>query len=132
MQELKANPKRYATGAVLESQMDKHMGSVVTLLIQNGTLRLGDPIVVGTSFGIVRTLKNDLGKDIVSAGPSTPVEITGLSGNPSAGDKFMAFESEKEARDIAEKRAVQAKEKSAKKPSLSLEDTKTSKKPGSL
>ncbi len=79
MQELKANPKRYATGAVLESQMDKHMGSVVTLLIQNGTLRLGDPIVVGTSFGKVRTLKNDLGQNIVLATPSMPVEITGLS-----------------------------------------------------
>ena len=122
MNELKANPNRYAVGSVIESRIDKNLGGVATLLIQNGTLRLGDPIVVGVNHGRVRTLKNDLGKDIVSAGPSTPVEITGLSGNPSAGDKFMAFESEKEARDIAEKRAVQAKEKSAKKPSLSLEE----------
>ena len=122
MNELKANPNRYAVGSVIESRIDKNLGGVATLLIQNGTLRLGDPIVVGVNHGRVRTLKNDLGKDIVSAGPSTPVEITGLSGNPSAGDKFMAFESEKEARDIASRRAVQAKEKSAKKPSLSLEE----------
>ena len=75
--------------------MDKHVGALVTLLIQNGTLRLGDPIVVGTAFGKVRTLKNDLGKDIVEASPSMPVEITGLSTVPNAGDKFMAFETEK-------------------------------------
>ena len=109
MEELKANPNRYAVGTVIESRVDKNIGGVATLLIQNGTLRLGDPIVVGTSHGRVRTFRNDLGENIVEAGPSTPVEITGLSDNPSAGDKFMAFESEKLAREVADKRLVQAK-----------------------
>ena len=122
MEELKANPNRYASGSVIESRIDKNMGGVASILIQNGTLRLGDPIVVGTAHGRVRTLKDDLGHDIVEAGPSTPVEITGLSDNPSAGDKFMAFESEKEARDIANKRAIQAKENSFRKPALSLDE----------
>lgn len=120
--ELKANPNRYATGTVIESRIDKNMGGVASILIQNGTLRLGDPIVVGVSHGRVRTLKDDLGRDIVEAGPSTPVEITGLSDNPSAGDKFMAFESEHEARDIASKRAIQAKENKNKKQALSLDE----------
>ena len=109
MEELKANPNRYAVGTVIESRVDKAIGGVATLLIQNGTLRLGDPIVVGTAHGRVRTFKNDLGENIVEAGPSTPVEITGLSDNPSAGDKFMAFETEKLAREIAEKRLIQSK-----------------------
>ncbi len=109
MEELKANPNRYAVGTVIESRVDKNIGGVATLLIQNGTLRLGDPLVVGTTHGRVRTFRNDLGENIVEAGPSTPVEITGLSDNPSAGDKFMAFESEKLAREIAEKRLVQSK-----------------------
>ena len=120
--ELKANPSRYASGTVVESRIDKQMGGVASILIQNGTLRLGDPIVVGEFHGRIRTLRNDLGKDIVEAGPSTPVEITGLSGNPSAGDKCMAFESEHEARNIAEKRAIQAKERSFIRPTLSLEE----------
>lgn len=120
--ELKANPNRYAIGSVIESRIDKNLGGVASLLIQNGTLRLGDPIVVGVNHGIVRTLKDDLGNDIVEAGPSTPVEITGLSGNPSAGDKFMAFESVKEASKIAEKRSIQAKEQSFKRPTLSLDE----------
>ena len=109
MEELKANPNRYAVGTVIESRVDKNIGGVATLLIQNGTLRLGDPVVVGTTHGRVRTFKNDLGENIVEAGPSTPVEITGLTDNPSAGDKFMAFESEKKSREIAEKRLVQSK-----------------------
>lgn len=120
--ELKANPSRYASGTVIESRIDKSLGGVASILIQNGTLRLGDPIVVGTAHGRVRTLKNDLGRDIVEAGPSTPVEITGLSETPSAGDKFMAFESEREARDIASKRSIQAKEARMKKPTLSLDE----------
>ena len=90
--------------------MDKHVGAVATLLIQNGTLRLGDPIVVGTAFGKVRTLKNDLGEDITSALPSMPVEVTGLSLVPSAGDKFMAFETEKQAKQIASDRALRERE----------------------
>ncbi len=120
--ELKANESRYALGTVIESRIDKNMGGVVTLLIENGTLRLGDPIVVGTAYGKVRTLKNDKGNDIVSAGPSTPVEITGLSDNPSAGDKFMAFESEKKAREVGEKRKEAAKYNIAKKEIVSFDD----------
>ena len=122
MEELKANPNRYAVGTVIESRVDKSIGGVATLLIQNGTLRLGDPIVVGTTHGRVRTFKNDLGENIVEAGPSTPVEITGLSDNPSAGDKFMAFESEKLARSVAEKRLIQEKSKTTKREVVSFEN----------
>ena len=122
MSELKANPNRYATGAVLESKMDKHVGAVATLLIQNGTLRLGDPIVVGTAFGKVRTLKDDLGRNIVEAPPSMPVEITGLSSVPSAGDKFMAFETEKQAKQIASDRALREKEADTNRTGMSLEE----------
>ena len=111
-----------ATGAVLESRMDKHVGRVATLLINNGTLRLGDPIVVGISFGKVRTLKNDLGEDIVEALPSMPVEVTGLSSVPSAGDKFMAFETEKQAKQIANDRALREKEADTNRTGMSLED----------
>ena len=100
----KANPNRYATGSVVESKMDKNVGGVASFIIQNGTLRIGDPIVVGEFFGKVRTMKNDSGVSIVEAGPSTPVEVTGMSGNPEAGDKFMAFETESKAKEIAEKR----------------------------
>lgn len=109
MNEYKANPNRYAIGSVIESRLDKHVGPIVTLLIQNGTLRLGDPIVVGTSYGKVRTLRNDCGKEIMEATPSTPVEITGLNDTPQAGDKFMAFESEKQARNIGEQRRTAQK-----------------------
>lgn len=120
--EFKANPNRYAVGTVIESRIDKNIGGVASLLIQNGTLRLGDPIVVGTSHGRIRTLKNDKGENILTAGPSTPVEITGLSDNPSAGDKFMAFESEKQARDIAEKRLIASKNSQNKKEVISFDD----------
>ena len=122
MQELKANPSRYAMGTVIESKMDKNVGGVASLLIQNGTLRLGDPIVVGTTYGKVRTMKDDLGNSIVEAGPSTPVEITGLSENPSAGDKFMAFETESESKTVAEKRAIAAREHKFQKQTLSLDN----------
>ncbi len=118
----KANPNRYAVGSVIESRMDKNVGGVASLLIQNGTLRLGDPVVVGTCFGKIRTMKNDLGESIVSAGPSTPVEITGLSDNPSAGDRFMAFETESEAKSIASKRASHDRELKLNKQTLSLDD----------
>ena len=111
MQEYKANPSRYALGTVVESSLDKHLGPVVTLLIQNGTLRLGDPVVVGTTYGKIRTMKNDSGEDITMAEPSYPVFITGLNETPIAGDKFMAFETEKQARNIAEQRKVQQKQK---------------------
>ena len=122
MAELKANPKRYATGAVIESRLDKQIGSVATLLIQNGTLRLGDPIVVGTSFGKIRTLKNDKGQDIVEALPSTPVEITGLNEPPQAGDKFMAFETEKQAKQVAEERRIRSKEADSNFSGMTLDD----------
>ena len=122
MANLKANPQRYAVGSVIESRQDKNVGGVASLLLLNGTLRLGDPIVVGTTYGKVRTMKNDLGEAITSAGPGMPVEITGLSDNPSAGDKFMAFETEKEAKEIAEKRKMHAKENKYKKDVISLED----------
>ena len=122
MEEYKANPSRYASGAVIESKKDSKVGSVVTLLIQNGTLRLGDPIVIGNSFGKVRTLKNDLGQNIVEAAPSTPVEVTGISEVPSAGDKFMAFESEKQAKQIAEERKLRSREKDTNFSGMSLED----------
>lgn len=122
VRELKANPNRYASGTVIESKIDKKMGGVANILIQNGTLRIGDPIVVGTTHGRVRTMKDDRGKDIVEAGPSTPVSITGLSDNPQAGDKFMAFESEKQAREIAEKRLLQEKSKNNVQHALSLDE----------
>ena len=119
----KANPNRYAVGTVVESRLDKHVVPIVTLLIQNGTLRLGDPIVVGTTFGKVRTLKNDKGEEITKALPSQPVEITGLNDIPEAGDKFMAFETEKEARSIAEARKNEAKANANQsKGTLSLDD----------
>ena len=110
LEELKANPARYASGTVIESKIDKNSGVVSTLLIQNGTLRIGDAIVVGNYAGKVRTLKNDKDESMVSAGPSTPVTVTGLSESPSAGDKFMVFESEKKAKAIAEERQLKAKE----------------------
>ena len=122
IQELKANPNRYAMGTVIESKMDKNIGGVASLLIQNGTLRLGDPIVVGTSYGKVRTMKDDLGNSIVEAGPSTPVEITGLSETPSAGDKFMAFETEAQAKEVADKRSIQARENKFQKTALTLDN----------
>ena len=122
MEDYKANPSRYASGAVIESKKDSKVGSVVTLLIQNGTLRLGDPIVIGNAFGKVRTLKNDLGQNIVEATPSTPVEVTGVSEVPSAGDKFMAFESEKQAKQIAEERKLRSREQDTNFSGMSLED----------
>ncbi len=119
---LRANPNRYSRGIVIEARLDKNIGSVVTLLVQSGTIRIGDPIVVGTTFGKVRTLKDDKGKDILSALPSTPVEVTGINDVPVAGDKFMTFESEKEARSVALKRQSQEKEKKFEKKAVSLDD----------
>ena len=122
LNELKANPNRYAVGAVIESRLDKNIGGVASFLIQNGTLRIGDPVVVGTSYAKVRTMKNDRGESIAFAGPSTPVEITGLTENPSAGDKFMAFETESEAKHIAQKRKDAAKKNAGKQKRVSLDD----------
>ena len=122
MEELKANPKRYAIGSVIEARLDKNIGSVVTILIQNGTLRLGDPIVVGVNYGKVRTLKNANGENIAIAGPSTPVEITGINDLPVAGDRFMAFETEKEARKVSDERKLRAKEENTNRSGMTLED----------
>ena len=122
MKELKANPNRYATGSVIESKLDKNIGCIVSLLIQNGTLRIGDPIVVGNIYGKVRTLKNDKGENIVSATPSTPVEVTGLNDLPVAGDRFMAFETEKEARHIANTRLLRSKEENTNRSGMTLDD----------
>lgn len=123
MEDYKANPNRYAIGTVVESRLNKQVGPIVTALIQNGTLRIGDPVVVGTAFGKIRTLKNDLGIEITEAGPSKPVEITGLNEVPQAGDKFMAFESEKEARNIAQMRKDKARMKEIhQKSAVSLDD----------
>lgn len=122
LENLRANPNRYASGAVIESRVDKNVGGVASFLIQNGTLRIGDPIVVGTSYAKVRTMKNDRGESIAQAGPSTPVEITGLTKNPSAGDKFMAFETEAEAKSIAEKRERLVKLNEGKQKGISLDD----------
>ena len=120
---LKANPNRYASGTVIESQVSKNSGVVTTLLIQNGTLRLGDAIVIGNYAGRVRSLKNDKGESLVEALPSMPVTVTGLSESPSAGDKFMVFETEKKARAIANERLLKAKDKSLKSnKSVSLDD----------
>ena len=122
VKELKANPNRYALGAVIEEKLDKNVGGLSSFLILNGTLRLGDPVVVGTTYGKVRTMKNDKGESIVEAGPSTPVEITGLNDTPKAGDKFMAFETIEEAKEVAEKRKNIEKEKSNVKKNLSLDE----------
>jgi len=123
IQEYKANPNRYASGTVIESKMDKNSGIVSTILIQNGTLRLGDAIVVGNNAGKIRTLKNDREENLVEAYPSMPVTITGLSESPSAGDKFMVFENEKKAKSIAEQRSINAKQKAnSSRGSVSLDD----------
>ena len=120
--DLKANPHRYAMGSVIEARLDKSKGPVVTLLIQNGTLRLGDPIVVGSFSGKVRTLRDDTGNEIVSAEPSKPVEVTGIEDVPVAGDKFMAFESEKEAKSVAMKRKEAERGKKFAHKALSLDE----------
>ncbi|GAA5415146.1 translation initiation factor IF-2 [Paraliobacillus ryukyuensis] len=104
VEELKANPERRAVGTVIEAELDKGRGSVATLLVQNGTLHVTDPIVVGNTFGRVRAMVNDLGRRVKTAGPSTPVEITGLNEVPQAGDRFVVFEDEKKARQIGEAR----------------------------
>jgi translation initiation factor IF-2 len=108
VEEYKANADRPAIGTVIEAQLDKGRGSVATLLVQNGTLKIGDPIVVGNTFGRVRAMVNDIGRRVKEAGPSTPVEITGLNDVPLAGDRFVVFADEKTARSVGEARASQA------------------------
>jgi translation initiation factor IF-2 len=123
MEELKANPNRRATGTVIEAKLDKGRGPVATLLVQAGTLHVGDPIVVGCTYGRVRAMVNDTGRRVKEAGPSTPVEITGLHEVPQAGDRFMVFEDEKKARQIGEARAQkQLMEQRSMKARVSLDD----------
>ena len=106
VQELKANPNRAAKGTVIEARLDKGRGPIMTVLVQNGTLKLGDIIIAGTAVGRVRTMINDKGQRVTTAGPSTPVEISGLSEVPSAGDIFNAVADERMARELAEERRI--------------------------
>jgi len=117
--ELKANPKKRARGTVLESELHKGMGSVATILIQNGTLRLGDALVFGEHYGRVKTMRDEFGNNLKEAPPSTPIEITGISGVPDAGSEFIVVDKEKEARDIAEARQIDKRQ-------LHLQQTKAS------
>lgn len=114
LRELKANYNRLASGTVIEAKLDRGRGPVATLLVQNGTLRVGDSIVVGTTYGRVRAMTNEWGKPLKEATPSTPVEIIGLQSVPQAGDRFMVFADDKEARKIAEARAEKQREKELK------------------
>ncbi|MBR1457472.1 MAG: translation initiation factor IF-2 [Oscillospiraceae bacterium] len=107
VQELKANPNRAARGTVIEARLDKGRGPIMTVLVQNGTLKLGDIIIAGTAVGRVRTMINDKGQRVTEAGPSTPVEISGLNEVPSAGDVFNAVADERMARELAEERRIQ-------------------------
>ena len=109
IQELKANPNRAAKGAVIEARLDKGRGPIMTVLVQNGTLKLGDIIIAGTAVGRVRTMINDKGQRISEAGPSVPVEISGMSEVPSAGDTFNAVDDERMARELVEERKTQQK-----------------------
>ncbi len=111
VKELKANPNRRAKGAVIEARLDKGQGPVATILVQKGTLHQGDIVIAGTAVGRVRVMRDDQGRNLKDAGPSTPVEITGLTEVPAAGDIFDAVEDEKLARELADKRAAEAKEK---------------------
>ena len=108
VQELKSNPNRLALGTVIEARLDKTKGPIATLLVQEGTLKVGDPIVVGNTFGRVRVMVNDQGRRVKTALPATPVEITGLNASPQAGDRFVVFEDEKTARAAGEERAKRA------------------------
>ena len=110
VRELKANPNKLAKGTVIEARLDKGKGPTATVLVQGGTLNSGDVIIAGTAVGRVRTMTNDKGRKIEKAGPSTPVEITGLGDVPSAGDIFNAVADEKLARELVEQRKHEAKE----------------------
>jgi len=122
MLELKANPKKQAKGTVIEAQLDKYRGPVATLLVQRGTLRVGDAILSGSTFGHIRSMVNDKGKRIKEAGPSTPVEVIGLSEVPEAGDTFYVVTDEKLAKQLAEKRKAQQREKQIGRKKISLDD----------
>jgi translation initiation factor IF-2 len=120
--ELKANPNALASGFVIEAKLDKGRGPVATVLVQRGTLKVGDPVVVGTSHGRVRALINPLGETVVAALPSDPVEILGLGSVPDAGDEFRVFADERDARNLAEDRALRKRLKEHQRGHMSLED----------
>ena len=122
MQELKANPNRSARGTVIEARLDKGRGPIMTVLVQNGTLRQGDVIIAGTSVGRVRVMTNDKGERVTEAGPSVPVEITGMSEVPDAGDIFNAVADERMARELVEQRKAEKKNASSSQKKVSLED----------
>ena len=123
MMELKANPNRYAIGTVLEAKLDKGEGPKATLLVQNGTIAASDYVVVGEIYGKIRRMTNEYNAVLKSAGPSTPVAVTGLSAVPMAGDRFMAFPTEKEAKEIAERRALEKqKQERGANSAMSLND----------
>ncbi|WP_026701098.1 translation initiation factor IF-2 [Salibacterium aidingense] len=123
VEELKANPDKRARGTVVEAELDKGRGPVATLLVQEGTMKIGDPLVVGNTYGKIRAMVNDVGKSVKSAGPSTPVEITGLNGVPLAGDQFVQFNDEKKARQFGEARATRAREEERSQTSkVSIDD----------
>jgi translation initiation factor IF-2 len=119
--ELKADPSARARGSVIESEMHKGLGVVATILVQNGTLQRGDSIVFGGQWGRVKTMRNEFGKELKEAGPSTPTEITGISGLPDAGDEFIVVKSEKEAREIGEARQMGRRERLHRKRPMTLE-----------
>ena len=122
MQELKANPNRSARGTVIEARLDKGRSPIMTVLVQNGTLRQGDVIIAGTSVGRVRVMTNDKGERVTEAGPSVPVEITGMSEVPDAGDIFNAVADERMARELVEQRKAEKKNASSSQKKVSLED----------
>ena len=133
LKELKANPKRYAVGAVIEAQLDKAEGPKATLLIQNGTLKQGDFVVIGNYFCRVRKMTNEYKQELKSAGPSTPVVVTGIEDVPQAGDHFMAFAEEQVAKDVAAKRQLAVKQKEfSKTAAMSLDDLANKIKEGEL
>ena len=121
MKELKANPKREARGVIIEAQLDKGRGPVATVLVQSGTLRIGDSIVAGTTYGKVRAMLNDRGENVKKAGPSVPVEVLGLNDVPAAGDELAALD-EKQARTIAEKRMEKQRNEMIHAKKVSLDD----------
>lgn len=123
VKELRANPNQIASGTVIEAKLDKGRGPVATLLVQNGTLHHGDPVVVGTSFGRIRRMTDENGHELKTAGPSAPVEVIGLNDVPAAGDLFRSYEDEKDARAIADRRKRRKVEAERRKTSvMSLED----------
>ncbi len=122
VEELKANPDRLARGSVIEAKLDKGRGPVATVLVQDGTLNVGEPVICGSMSGRVRAMINELGERVDSAGPSTPVEILGLNDVPMAGDRFQVVSDERVARQVAEKRADKIKEASRRTQKVSLED----------